>query len=139
MTLCFSRHQYAELVWDQSVATWLGCHRRAFEWFNGVPGRPIVDNAKRAITRASYRDPQLQRAYGEYAEGYGFKIDACPPREPQLKGRVEAGVKYIKRALLPLRRFANLVDANRQLRAWILAEAGKPLSRHHPRAAPGPV
>lgn len=31
MTLCFSRHQYLEFVWDQKVATWLGCHRRAFE------------------------------------------------------------------------------------------------------------
>src|SRR5690554_5996406 len=31
MTLCFSRHQYLEFVWDQRVATWLGCHRRAFE------------------------------------------------------------------------------------------------------------
>jgi len=30
MTLCFSRHQYAEVVWDQSVGTWLSCHRRAF-------------------------------------------------------------------------------------------------------------
>src|SRR6185437_8403395 len=24
MTLCFSRHQYVEFVWDQTVATWLG-------------------------------------------------------------------------------------------------------------------
>ena len=31
MTLCHSRHQYVEFVWDQSSATWLGCHRRAFE------------------------------------------------------------------------------------------------------------
>jgi hypothetical protein len=30
MTLCFSRHQYLEFVFDQSVPTWLGCHRRAF-------------------------------------------------------------------------------------------------------------
>ena len=37
MTLCFSRHQYVEFVWDQTVATWLGCHRRAFEWFAAVP------------------------------------------------------------------------------------------------------
>ena len=124
MTLCFSRHQYAEVIWDQSVATWLSCHRRALEWFNGVPARLIIDNAKCAITRASTRDPEVQRAYGEYAEGYGFKIDACPPGEPQLKGRVEAGVKYIKRAFLPLRRFRDLADANTQLRGWILAEAG---------------
>jgi hypothetical protein len=124
MTLCFSRHQYAEVIWDQRVETWLACHRRAFEWFNGVPARLIIDNAKCAITRASLRDPEVQRAYGEYAEGYGFKIDACPPGEPQLKGRVEAGVKYIKRAFLPLREFRNLADANAQLRRWILAEAG---------------
>ena len=33
MTLAWSRHQYAELVRDQSVATWLTCHRHAFECF----------------------------------------------------------------------------------------------------------
>jgi len=37
MTLCFSRHQYVEFAWDQTVATWLGCHRRAFDWFASVP------------------------------------------------------------------------------------------------------
>jgi transposase len=30
MTLCFSRHMFAEIVTDQKVATWLACHRRAF-------------------------------------------------------------------------------------------------------------
>jgi len=49
MTLCHSRHQYVEFVWDQSVATWLGCHRRAFEWFAAVPARLIIDNAKCAM------------------------------------------------------------------------------------------
>jgi len=127
MTLCFSRHQYAEVIWRQDVATWLACHRHAFEWFNGVPKRLIIDNAKCAITRAHRRDPEVQRAYGECAEGYGFKIDACPPREPQLKGRVEAGVKYLKQAFLPLREFRSLSDANAKLRQWILAEAGNRL------------
>lgn len=61
MTLCWSRHQYAEVVRDQSSATWLACHRRAFAWFNGVPARLIIDNAKCAITRACTRDPEVQR------------------------------------------------------------------------------
>jgi transposase len=43
MTLAWSRHQYAELVRDQSVESWLGCHRRAFEHFNGVPAKIIID------------------------------------------------------------------------------------------------
>jgi transposase len=28
MILAWSRHAYAELVWDQTMATWLGCHQR---------------------------------------------------------------------------------------------------------------
>jgi transposase len=124
MTLCFSRHQYAEIVWRQDVATWLACHRRAFEWFGGVVGRLIIDNPKCAITRACAREPEVQRAYAECAEGYGFKIDALPPREPKKKGRVEAGVKYVKGSFLPLRTFRDITDANRQLHAWIMSEAG---------------
>ena len=124
MTLCWSRHQYAELVLDQKVSTWLGCHRRALEFFSGVPTRLTIDNAKCAITRACWHDPTVQRSYAELAEGYGFKVDACPPREPKKKGRVEAGVKYVKRNFMPLREFRNLADANRQLMAWVLETAG---------------
>ncbi|CAE6873414.1 hypothetical protein R69746_08602 [Paraburkholderia aspalathi] len=58
MTLCWSRHQYVELVLDQTVETWLACHRRAFEWFGGCPGRIIIDNAKCAITRACMYSPE---------------------------------------------------------------------------------
>lgn len=124
MTLCHSRHQYAEIVRHQDVETWLGCHARAFQWFGGVVGRVILDNPKCAITRACYRDPEVQRAYAELAEGYGFKVSPCPPREPEKKGIVEAGVKYVKRSFLPLRAFRDLADANRQLSDWILGEAG---------------
>ncbi len=124
MTLCWSRHQYAEFVHHQSAATWLACHRRAFEWFGGVPWRIIIDNAKCAITKACIHDPEVQRAYAECAEGYGFRIDPCPPHDPQKKGIVESGVKYIKRSFLPLREFRSLADANRQLSEWVMGEAG---------------
>lgn len=40
------------------------------------------------------------------------------------KGRVESGIKYLKRNFLPLRDFRNLTDANRQLQEWILDQAG---------------
>lgn len=124
MTLCHSRHQYVEFVWDQTVATWLGCHRRAFEWFGGVPARVIIDNAKCAITKACAYDPLVQRAYAVCAEGYGFRIEACPPADPQKKGIVEAGVKYVKRNFLPLREARDLADLNAQARAWVMEEAG---------------
>ena len=124
MTLAWSRHMYAEFVWDQSVATWLACHRRAFEWFNGIPNRLIIDNPKCAITRACYHDPQVQRAYADCAEGYGFLIAPCPVRDPKKKGRVESNVKYLKKAFVPLREFRHLLDANQQLKHWLMEEAG---------------
>ena len=124
MTMAWSRHMYAEFIWDQSVDTWLSCHRRAFEWFNGVPKRVVIDNPKCAITKACYHDPDVQRAYGECAEGYGFLIAPCPVRDPQKKGRVESNVKYVKNAFVPLREFRSLADANTQLREWVLSVAG---------------
>ena len=124
MVLSWSRHMYAEIVLRQDIETWLGCHRRAFEWFNGVPGKVIIDNAKCAITKACYHDPVVQRAYAECAQGYGFIISACPPYDPQKKGRVESGVKYVKNRFVPLREFRDLVDANKQLKNWVLEEAG---------------
>ncbi len=109
MVLSWSRHQYAEIVRDQTVET---C---------------IIDNPKFAITRACYHDPQVQRAYADCAEGYGFLIAPCPVRDPKKKGRVESGVKYIKNNFMPLRQFRSLVDANEQLKKWILEVAGNRL------------
>ncbi|WP_249190101.1 IS21 family transposase, partial [Burkholderia cenocepacia] len=124
MTLCWSRHQYAEIVLDQTVETWLASHRRAFEWFGGCPDRVIIDNAKCAIIRACRYEPAVQRSYAALAEGYGFRIDACPPHDPQKKGVVESGVKYVKKSFVPLREFRDLADANRQLREWVMQQAG---------------
>ncbi len=124
MTLCFSRHMYAEIVLDQKTATWLSCHRRAFEFFGGIPRKIIIDNAKCAITKACYHDPEVQRSYGELAEGYGFIISPCPPRDPKKKGRVESGVKYVKGNFIPLRTFRSIADSNQQLLSWNMETAG---------------
>ena len=124
MVLAWSRHMYAEIILRQDVETWLGCHRRAFEWFNGIPKKIIIDNAKCAITKACYHDPEVQRSYGEFAERYGFIISPCPPYDPQKKGRVESGVKYVKNNFVPLRDFPNIVNGNQQLKNWLLETAG---------------
>lgn len=124
MTLCWSRHQYAEFVFDQKIETWLACHRRAFEFLNGVPRSIIIDNLKAGITKACFHEPEVQRSYAAFAEAYGFMIKPCPPYDPQKKGIVESGVKYVKRRFIPSRQFKDFIDANRQLREWILSTAG---------------
>lgn len=97
----------------------------AFEWFGGVPRRVIIDNAKCAIIKACVTDPVVQRSYAECAESYGFRIDPCPPADPQKKGIVEAGVKYVKNNFLPLRTFRDMADLNRQAREWVTHHASE--------------
>src|SRR2546427_7049357 len=113
MTLSFSRHQYVEFVFNQEIGTWLRCHRNAFEWFNGVPRRIVIDNLKAAIVRAVLYDPVVQRAYRECAEHYGFLISPCRPRTPEHKGKVEqGGVHYVARNFLAGRSFHDYLEAN---------------------------
>ena len=57
MVLSWSRHMYVEFVFDQKGETWLGLHRRAFEFFAGVPQRLVIDNLKAGILHASLDDP----------------------------------------------------------------------------------
>ncbi|MEK7277312.1 MAG: IS21 family transposase, partial [Chloroflexota bacterium] len=92
MTLSHSRHQYVDLVFDQTVSTWTGLHRQAFEFFGGVPKKLKIDNLKAAIVKACFEDPQVQRAYRECAEHYGFLISPCRVATPQHKGKVENGI-----------------------------------------------
>jgi transposase len=126
MTLSCSRHQYAELVFDQSVATWLRLHRAAFEFFGGVPRRVVLDNLRAAIVHAALYDPEVQRSYREFAEHYGFLIAPCRPRTPEHKGKVEqGGIHYVKRNALAGRVFRDLHDGNRHLLRWSLETAGR--------------
>lgn len=126
LTLSWSRHQYAELVWDQSIAAWLQCHRHALEFFGGVPQRLVIDNLKAGIVKASFDDPLVQRTYRECAEHYGFLIAPCRVRTPEHKGKVEqGGVHYVKRNFLGGREPQPLPQANAALRQWCLTTAGQ--------------
>jgi len=126
MTLSWSRHQYVEFVFDQTVRSWLLLHRHAFEFFAGVPGRVVIDNLKAAIVKASWDDPQVQRAYRELAEYYGFLIAPCRPKTPRHKGKVEqGGVHYVKRNFLAGREPTTITQANRDVLRWAAQVAGQ--------------
>jgi len=123
-TLCFSRHQYAELVFDQKTATWIGLHRRAFEFFGGVVQRVVPDNLKAAVQKALIYDPLLGEAYRQMAMHYGFLISPTRPATPQHKGKVENGVHYVQRNFIAGQEFADIHFANQRLRVWVMETAG---------------
>lgn len=123
-TLCYSRHQYAELVFDQKTATWIGLHQRAFEHFGGIPKRVKPDNLKAAVSKALIHDPVLGEAYRRMAIHYGFLISPTAPAQPQQKGKVENGVHYVKRNFMAGKTFADINFANQHLLEWIREVAG---------------
>ena len=123
-TLCYSRHQYAELVFDQKVSTWIGLHKRAFQFWGGVPKRVIPDNLKAAVIKALVHDPVLGEAYRQLALHYDFLISPTIPHTPEHKGKVESGVHYVQRNFIAGQEFADVQAANGHLREWILNTAG---------------
>lgn len=152
MTLAYSRHQYVEFVFDQTLPTWIALHAHAFVFFGGVPQRVVLDNLKAGILKASFDDPQIQATYRECAEHYGFLIAPCRPRTPQHKGKVEqGGVHYVKRNFLGGRTPTTLAHANADVLGWCRTTAGQrchgttkvqPLARfastEHPQLRPLP-
>ena len=123
-TLGFSRHQYAEFVFDQKTPTWIGLHRRAFESFGGVPGRVVPDNLKPAVLQALVYDPVLGEAYRRLGLHYGCLISPTAPRQPRHKGKVESGVHYVQRNFLAGQEFVDLRVANERLQVWVREVAG---------------
>jgi len=124
MVLAWSRYAYVEFVFDQKVETWLRCHRNALEFFGGVPQRLVIDNLKSGITQAIWDDPQVQMAYRECAEHYGFLILPSRPATPEHKGKVEGGVGYVQGRFMGGKDMLELVQANRDVRKWCQNEAG---------------
>lgn len=124
MTLSFSRHQYAELVFDQKVSTWLELHKRAFESFGGVVAKVVPDNLKAAVLVASLHDPVLGEPYRRFAQHYGFIVSPTRPGTPQHKGKVENGVHYVKRNFLAGQEFCDIREANEKLGVWVRERAG---------------
>ena len=119
MRLSYSRLDYYEKVYDQRVETFIQCHRNAFNYFKGVPEYVKTDNLKAAILKAHFYEPIYQKLYKNFAQHYGFRPHPCRVRKPNDKGKVESGIKYVKRNFFLGRTFKDSDDVDRQLRNWM--------------------
>jgi len=139
MTLGFSRRSFCALVFDQKIETWIRLHIEAFECFGGVPHVIVPDNLKAAVIRAAFTvddDPVIQRSYRELARHYGFQVDPAPPRSPEKKGKVEAGVRYVKGNFLRTWESIDIHEDQKALRRWMSEIADR---RSHGTTARAPI
>lgn len=120
MTLGWSRAMYVEFTVSADAAWWLRCHEHAFAFFGGVPRAVLHDNLKTAVLdREADGSIHWNPRYLDFADYYGFTPKACQPYRAQTKGKVESGVKYVRRNFWLGLRFTDLLDLNRQLWTWL--------------------
>ncbi len=101
MVLCYSRMMYVQFTLSEGLEQFLSAHRQAFEFFQGVTAKVVIDNLKVGVLR----HPSGQKAlfhprYLDLAAHYGFEPVACNVRKANEKGRVENGVGYVKKNFL---------------------------------------
>jgi len=99
------------LVWSRKKdqLAWLHCHNGGFRRLDGVAAVNRVDNEKTAIGRGAGPWGEVNEVYRAYARSLGFHVDACEPRSPEQKGKVEREVRTV-RGWLTGKRFSSLAE-----------------------------
>jgi len=120
MTLAWSRAMYLEFTLSADMAWWLRCHIHGFRYLGGVPRQVLHDNLKTAVlSRDAEGAVHWHPKYLDFAAYYGFTPKACQPYRPQTKGKVEAGVHYVRINFWPGLCHTGLADLNQQAVAWL--------------------
>lgn len=94
-------------------------HDEAFRYFGGMPEECVYDQAKLVVIHEQYRELTLNQRFHAYATTAGFRIHACEGYDPQSKGKVEAGVKYVKINCLYGEEFSNWQLLEQHLMQWL--------------------
>lgn len=123
LTLGYSRMMMAEAALDQKLGTLLRMHEEAFRQLDGVPEEILYDRMKTVWLETDSRGEIVWHpVFLDFARYWGFTPRLCRPYRAQTKGKVESGIKYVRRNFLcglQGREPSCLDDLNAQLRAWV--------------------
>lgn len=117
-TLGYSRRLYTRAYRNERLTTLLDGHERAFRWFGGVTLSCLYDNPRNLVLGRREHKVLWHPLFEDFARYYGFTPRACQPYRARTKGKVENGVKYVKRNALAGRRFTSWEDLNNWLERW---------------------
>lgn len=118
MTLGYSRRGFAQGFLRERMPDLLAAHEAAFAHFGGRCEFLLYDRMRTVVLGTSQGRPRLNPTFASFAAHWGFTPRLCQPYRAQTKGKVESGVKYVKRNFVPGRVFRDLEDFNEQLAAW---------------------
>ena len=100
-------------------------HERALRHFGGVPLSCLYDNPRTITLGRSAGQVLWHPRFEDFARYYGFTPRACQPYRARTKGKVESGVKYVKRNALAGRRFPHWAALEAWLEEWAATVADR--------------
>lgn len=122
-TLGYSRAMMAQAGPDQTLGTLLRMHEEAFRQLGGVPEEILYDRMKTVWLKTDERGEIVWHpVFLDFARYWGFRPRLCRPYRAQTKGKIESGVKYLRRNFLcglQGREPRDLADLNGRLRQWV--------------------
>jgi transposase len=127
-----SNYTFAEATLSQGLSDWLGSHRRAFEFYGGVPQIVVPDNLKSAVTKSCRYEPDLNPSYQELAQHYNTAVIPARVRKPQDKSKAEVAVQIVERWILARLRkqtFFSLAQANDAISHLLLDMNNRPFKK----------
>ena len=98
--LCYSRLIYVEFTVSQKKEEFYTGIVNALHFFGGTPQRIIFDNLKAAVVAGHGRAAVLHPEFAALCGHFLMEPIACQRRDPESKGIVEGGVRYVKRNAL---------------------------------------
>ena len=98
--LCYSRLMYIEFALSQRKAEFYRGLVNALEFFGGSPRAIIFDNLKAAVLNGSGRGACFHPEFLALCGHFCMQPIACERRDPESKGIVERGVRYVKQNAL---------------------------------------
>ena len=117
MTLPYSDALFMQAFPRECTESFQEGHKRAFEFFGGVPGRISYDNSKIAVTKVTgSRGRQLSREFLRLQSHHLFDAHFCLVRRANEKGKVEGLVGFGRRNfLVPVPKVDSLEALNTEL------------------------
>jgi transposase len=111
VTLSWSRKR--AVVWARSkdMLSWQACQIACFERLGGVPAVLRIDNVRTAIAKGAGAWGVLNETYRRFAVQLKVHVDACQPRHPRGKGKVERHVRDLRGTVDPRREAFDSLEA----------------------------
>ena len=123
ITLGYSRRIWVQAALDQKLGTLLRMHEEAFHDWGAIPEEILYDRMKTVWLGNDERGEIVWHpVFQDFARHWGFRPRLCRPYRAQTKGKIESGVKYVRRNFvcgLLGREPSCLMDFNIELRRWV--------------------